>query len=153
MSLSPLGTGEAVQIGLVVPNIEAAVQAWSALLGVQPPDITLTDPVDLAETEYYGSPTPARAKLAFFPLGQVMLELIEPLGAPSTWQEQLDAHGPSLHHSAFEVQGMGERLKELESHGLSLVQRGEFTGGRYAYLDGVGRFGGILELLEFDNRD
>jgi catechol 2,3-dioxygenase-like lactoylglutathione lyase family enzyme len=152
MSLSTLGTGEAVQIGLVVPNIEAAVQAWSALLGVLPPDITLTDPVDLAETEYYGSPTPARAKLAFFPLGQVMLELIEPLGAPSTWQEQLDAHGPSLHHIAFEVQGMGERLEELEGHGLGLIQRGDFEGGKYAYLDGFQRFGAILELLEFDEK-
>jgi catechol 2,3-dioxygenase-like lactoylglutathione lyase family enzyme len=145
--------GTAMQIGLVVGDIEKAVRAWSDLLGVPAPEITITDPVELAETEYRGKPTPARAKLAFFSLGQVDLELIEPVGAPSTWQEQLDAHGPSLHHIAFEVKGMGERISELAGHGLNLVQRGEFTGGRYAYLDGVERFGGLLELLEFDRSE
>ena len=124
---------------------------YTAGLNVPTPNITVTDPVELAQTEYQGRPTPSRAKLAFFPLGQVTLELIEPLGAHSTWQEQLDAHGPSLHHIAFEVQGMAERLKDLASHGLSLVQRGEFSGGRYAYLDGLERFGAILELLEMES--
>jgi methylmalonyl-CoA/ethylmalonyl-CoA epimerase len=153
MSISQLGTGRAIQIGLVVRDIEAAVRAWSELLAAPTPEIILTDPVELAETEYRGQTTPARAKLAFFPLGQIELELIEPVGAPSTWQEQLDTHGPSLHHIAFEIKGMGERIEELAGHGLNLVQRGEFSGGRYAYLDGGERFGGILELLEFDNSD
>jgi hypothetical protein len=153
MSQSPLGTGTAMQIGLVVRNIEEAVQAWSNLLGVPVPEITITDPIELAKTEYHGSPTTARAKLVFFSLGQIELELIEPLSEPSTWQEQLDAHGQSLHHIAFEIQGMGDRLEELANHGLTLIQRGEFTGGRYAYLDGVERFGGILELLEFEKSE
>jgi hypothetical protein len=135
---------------LVVPNIEAAVQAWSVLLGVAAPEITITDPLELARTEYHGNLTPARAKLAFFSLGQIDLELIEPVEAPSTWQEQLETHGPSLHHIAFEIQEMAKRLVELQGHGLSLVQHGEFSGGRYAYLDGIARFGGILELLEFE---
>lgn len=150
MSLSPLGTGAAIQIGLVVPDIEAAVEAWSGLLNLPRPHVIVTDPVEIAKTEYQGRLTPARAKLAFFSLGQIELELIEPLGAPSTWQEQLDAHGPSLHHVAFEVQRMAERLEELAGHGLSLVQRGEFTGGCYAYLEGLESFGAILELLEFE---
>jgi hypothetical protein len=150
MSPSPLGAGTAVQIGLVVGDIEAAVRAWSQLLAVPPPEIILTDPVELARTEYRGQPTPARARLAFFPLGQVRLELIEPLGEPSTWREQLQAHGPSLHHIAFEVEGMAGRLAALSGHGLDLIQRGEYEGGRYAYLDGLERFGAVLELLEND---
>src|SRR4028119_1872058 len=67
----------------------------------------------VTHTEAAGRPTPARAKLAFLPLGQVTLELIEPLGEPSTWHDQLQAHGNSLHHIAFQVEGMSDRVEAL----------------------------------------
>jgi 4-hydroxyphenylpyruvate dioxygenase-like putative hemolysin len=88
--------------------------------------------------------------LAFFRFGNIRVELIEPLGGPSTWQEQLDQHGASLHHIAFETQGMQEKQAELAGQGISLIQRGEYKGGRYAYLDALGPLGAILELLEND---
>jgi methylmalonyl-CoA/ethylmalonyl-CoA epimerase len=150
MSSSPLGNRKATQIGVIVKDIEAAVQAWARLLGVEPPAIILTDSVDQAHTRYQGKPTPARAKLAFFDLGQVALELIEPVGSPSTWNDQLAAHGSSLHHIAFEIKGMDEQIHGLQKNGLRLVQRGDYTGGRYAYVDGQEDFGAVIELLEND---
>ena len=45
---------------------------------------------------------------------------------------------------------MAERVAFLEGKGLSLVQRGEYPGGRYAYVDGSAQLGAILELLEND---
>jgi hypothetical protein len=72
-------------------------------------------------------------------------------GGPSTWRDHLERrHGDSLHHIAFRIQGMGEKVAWLEGHGIQLIQKGEYTGGRYAYLDGAGRLGAILELLEND---
>lgn len=150
MTSSPLSTNVVMQVGLVVRHIEDAAQAWSALLGVPAPDIIVTDPVERAETEYQGQSTPARAKLAFLNLGQVVLELIEPMGEPSTWNDQLQAHGPSLHHIAFEIRGMSDCLDALAAHGMPLIQRGEYEGGRYAYVDGTERFGTVVELLEND---
>lgn len=151
MTASPLGTNTVMQVGVIVGNIDDAVQAWSALLGVTAPEIMITDSVDLAHTEYQGQSTPARAKLAFFDLGQVSLELIEPIGEPSTWRDQLDlAGGSSLHHIAFEIKGMQEQINALGDHGFSLIQKGDYEGGRYAYLDGRERFGAIIELLEND---
>lgn len=150
MSTTPLGTSTVMQIGIVVGNIEAAAEAWSRLLGLPKPDIIVSDPVELTHAQYRGQPTPAFAKLAFFALGQVSLELIEPVGEPSTWYDQLLRHGPSLHHIAFEVKGMAERLALLASHGLPLIQRGEYQGGRYAYLDGQEQYGAVVELLEND---
>ncbi len=150
MTTSPLGTNTITQIGLVVGNIEEAVQAWSALLGIPAPEILITDTVEIAHTEYRRQSSPARAKLAFFHLGQVDLELIEPIGEPSTWHDQLEAHGPSLHHIAFQVKGMADRLEALAAHDLPLLQRGDYTGGRYAYLDSSKQYGLIVELLEND---
>ncbi|GAB4427843.1 MAG: VOC family protein [Chloroflexi bacterium OHK40] len=150
MSVQGIGTTTVAQVGLIVRDIEARARAWADVLGVPVPPIIVTAPVETARTEYAGASTPARAKLAFFHLGQVDLELIEPIGGPSTWQEQLDRHGESLHHIAFRVQGLGERLAYLDARGVPLIQRGEYTGGRYAYVDGGSTLGAILELLEND---
>lgn len=152
MEQQGLGTVTVTQVAIVVRDIEARARAWADVLGLPVPEIIVTDPVEVARTEYEGAPTPARARLAFFHLGQVDLELIEPLGGPSTWQDQLDRHGEGLHHIAFQIQGMPERLAYLDAKGAPLVQRGEYTGGRYAYVDGAPRLGAILELLENDRR-
>jgi methylmalonyl-CoA/ethylmalonyl-CoA epimerase len=145
-----LGTTTVTQVAIVVNNIEEKAQAWAQVLGVPVPPVQLTDTVDKAHTEYNGEPSTARAKLAFFNLGQVSLELIEPVGEPSTWADQLNEHGESLHHIAFNVKGMGQALAFLDGQGVKLVQRGDYTGGRYAYADGVERLGATLELLEND---
>jgi methylmalonyl-CoA/ethylmalonyl-CoA epimerase len=150
MTEQGLGTVTVTQVGIIVRDIEAKARAWAEVLGLPVPEIMLTDPYERAQTEYKGNPSNARAKLAFFHLGQVDLELIEPLGKPSTWQDQLDTHGDSLHHIAFEIKGMPETVALLEAKGLPLVQRGEYPGGRYAYMDGNAQLGAILELLEND---
>jgi methylmalonyl-CoA/ethylmalonyl-CoA epimerase len=150
MTKPALGTGSITQVGLIVRDIEATARAWSEILGLPIPEIQITDPVEATQAEYRGHATGARAKLAFFHLGPVDLELIEPVGGPSAWKDHLDQHGDSLHHIAFEVPGMKQTLAFLDSQGLPLVQRGEYTGGRYAYVDGSAQLGCVLELLEND---
>lgn len=150
MTDQTLGTTTVTQVGLIVKDIETKARAWADVLGLPVPQIHITDTVDLTQAEYRGESTPARAKLAFFHLGQVDLELIEPIDGPSTWKDQLDQHGDSLHHIAFVIKGMKEKVAYLDSKGIPLVQRGEYTGGRYAYVDGAAQLGAILELLEND---
>ena len=150
MAEQPLGTTPVTQIGIIVRDIEARAQAWADMLGLPVPEIIVTDALDKAKTEYRGLPSTAQAKLAFFHLGQVDLELIEPIGEPSTWKDQLDSHGDSLHHIAFQIKGMRDKLAYLDANGAPLIQRGEYTGGRYAYVDAVAQLGTIVELLEND---
>jgi methylmalonyl-CoA/ethylmalonyl-CoA epimerase len=73
-------------------------------------------------------------------------------GKPSTWREFLDRNGEGVHYIAFVVSGMRERTEKLESMGFPLVQKGESTGGRYAYFDTAAGLKTILELLENDAR-
>lgn len=119
-------------------------------LGPPLPEVIITQRVAKAQTGYAGERTPARAKLAFFGTGQVRVELIEPVDGPSTWDDHLDRHGQNLHHSAFQIQGMGEKVAPLGEQGVPLVQKGEFPGGRYACLDDASSLGTIIELLESD---
>ena len=150
MAEQRLGSTTITQVGIIVRDIEAKARAWAGVLGLPVPEIMVADSYERAQTEYKGKPSEAGAKLTFFQLGQVSLELIEPVGQPSTWRDQLEEHGDSLHHIAFEIEGMPERVTYLAANGIPLVQRGEFPGGRYAYLDGIAQLGAILELLEID---
>ncbi len=142
------GQGNVVQIGVVVKDIEKASTAYAGFLGVPRPKWSWTDAEDKAHTQYKGKPSPARAKLAFIQLKNITLELIEPDGNPSTWREFLDTRGEGVHHIAFEVKGMDKQIALLAGKGMPLVQKGDYEGGRYAYIDGAAGLGLIIELLE-----
>jgi methylmalonyl-CoA/ethylmalonyl-CoA epimerase len=141
------GKGQITQIGLVVSNIEEASKKWAAILGFDKiPEPIITDEYEKANTQFEGKPTEARAKLAFFQLENVTIELIEPVGKKSTWYKQLKKHGEGIHHIAFGVDGMEKNIAYLENKGGKLVQKGDFTGGSYSYVD-MPNVGVIFELL------
>ncbi|MCL6632878.1 MAG: VOC family protein [Alicyclobacillus herbarius] len=145
-----LGTQVITQIGIIVRDIEATAKAYAEFFGVETPAWQLTDGPDKAHTAYQGRPTEARAKLAFFHMGSVDIELIEPVGGPSTWQEFLDTHGEGVHHIAFVIKDMQGKLERLRTLGFPLLQRGDYEGGRYAYVDASHALKLIIELLEND---
>ena len=151
MAENLLGTAFVAQVGIIVRDIEAKARAWADLFGMPVPEIRITDGYEVSQARYGGEPTTARAKLAFFHLENIDIELIEPVGEPSTWKDQLNEHGESLHHLAFRVgtvDEMMEKLPKFEAAGLKMVQRGDWApNGRYVYLDGIDRLGAILELL------
>ncbi len=141
----------ATQIGIVVRDIEQSSRAWAEVFGVPVPSWRWTD-AEKAHAQYRGAPTKARAKLAFMRFGSVDIELIEPDQEPSTWREALERGGESVHHIAFVIDGMREHVVRLEAAGFPLAQKGEYTGGRYAYIDTVKALATTLELLENDRK-
>jgi methylmalonyl-CoA/ethylmalonyl-CoA epimerase len=154
MTATGLGTHMVCQIGLIVQDIEKSAQAYSEIFGLPKPDVRITDTVDVAKTAYRGASTTARAKLAFFDMGQVSLELIEPVGGPSTWQEFLDEKGEGVHHIAFRIKGTEQVVAYLEGKGIDVVQQGYYTGGMYTYVDSTSPLSVVLELLEnFDTTE
>lgn len=152
MATPLLGTEVVTQIGLLVDDIEVSRKKFAAFFGVEPPEVQMTGTLEEAETAYLGEPSQARAKLAFFHVGpNVDIELIEPDRDPnSTWRHDLDANGEGFHHIAFVVKDMKARIAALEKAGMPLLQKGEYTGGRYAYHDATADLKMVLELLEND---
>jgi methylmalonyl-CoA/ethylmalonyl-CoA epimerase len=135
------------QVALVVPDIEAAARAWAEALGLPVPEWHPTDPDEGPGTRYRDRLTHAKAKLAFFQLGPVSIELIEPVGGPSTWKDALGA-GPVFHHVAFHVRDVAATAARLAGQGMETSQTGYFPGGRYVYVDSQGKLGVTLELLQ-----
>ena len=147
-----LGTDLLCQVGILVNDIEKSKKDWAQFLGVEPPEAQLTGDIKEAETKYMGQPSEARCKLAFFHVGpNVDIELIEPDKNPaSTWRHDLDKNGEGFHHIAFVVKGMKEKIEICGKQGFKLLQTGEYTGGRYAYIDANEKLKLVLELLEND---
>ena len=146
-----LGTTTVIQIGFVVKDIEATKKKFAQFFGMEPPATIPCGDYEKTKTTYMGQPAPkANALLAFFDLGNIQLELIQPNGEKSTWQDHLDKHGEGFHHIAFQVKGTDEKIKACENFGMKCLQRGKYGngGGEYVYLDALGDLKCLVELLE-----
>lgn len=151
MEKNILGTNTVVQVGILVNDIEKSSQDFADFLGMEKPSWILTDGYDKTQAEYLGKPAECRAKLAFFNVGATLtIELIEPDNAPSTWRHDLDKYGEGIHHLAFVIKGMKEKIEICQRNGMPLLQKGEYTGGRYAYIDAKDTLKTVIELLEND---
>ncbi len=141
-----------VQVALVTRNIEASAKHWAALLGVELPKITTSRPGNEVHVMYQGKPSNARAKLAFLRAGQVQVELIQPLGGDSAWQQFLDEHGEGVHHIAFNVQNLGQAESEMKGLGYDAIHSGRWDSdnGDYVYFDTTKALGLVVELLHAD---
>jgi methylmalonyl-CoA/ethylmalonyl-CoA epimerase len=148
MNKNAVGSNTITQIGLVVKDIEKSLDAYCEVFGIARPSVIITDDFDFAQTRYRGLPSKARAKLAFLDMGQVQIELIQPDGQPSTWQEALDSNGESVHHIAFQIKNTAAVVKDLANHEIQIVQQGQYKGGMYTYVDSTDKLGVVLELLE-----
>jgi methylmalonyl-CoA/ethylmalonyl-CoA epimerase len=135
------------QIGIIVKDIEEARTVWAELLGLEEPPIVETESWESTRMTFRGKPSEGRAKLAFFHLENIAIELIQPVGGPSTWQDFLERFGDGIHHIAFNVENLEETLEKAESMGMGIEQRGEYEGGCYIYADSKSKLGGVVEIL------
>jgi catechol 2,3-dioxygenase-like lactoylglutathione lyase family enzyme len=147
-----LGTNVLTQVALVVRDIEKTKKKFAEFFGVPVPNTVDGGKYEVTGTVVYGKPAPdANCLMAFFSVGPgVQLEIIQPNGVESCWQDFLDQHGEGLHHIAFGVKNMDEKIKACEDFGLNCVQRGKYGSGtgEYAYLDGQKDLKCFIELLE-----
>ena len=152
MILPVLGNYLVTQIALVVRDIETTKKKFAEFFGVNPPAHVEAGDFATTQTSYMGNPAPkAGCKLAFFSLGpNVTLELIEPNGEQSTWQDHLDKHGEGMHHIAFGVSDMDGKVQACEGLGMICTQRGKYRdgSGEYAYIDATKDLKCFIELLE-----
>lgn len=141
-----LGNRKLAQVAVVVRDIESAIGRYSGLLGVARPEVIVTEAGGAVGMTAYGAASEGRAKLAFFDLGGVQLELIEPLEGDSTWRRVLEERGEGLHHIAFWQDDYVGTQEELRAAGFAEVQRGDMGDGQYGYF--LGEDGVMVEILQ-----
>lgn len=147
-----IDTNVLTQVGFIVRDIEASKKVFAEFFGVPVPPHFDGGKFEVTGTTVDGEPAPdANCLMAFFDAGPgTQIELIQPNGVKSTWQDHLDKYGEGIHHIAFNVKGMDEKIVKLEGAGMKLLQRGKYgnAAGQYAYMDATSSMKCIIELLE-----
>ena len=137
------------QVAIVCRDIEATSKRWAAVLGIDSPQIRSTKPGREVNMMFQGRPSNSQAKLAFIKLGQVTLELIQPVGSDTSWQQFLDANGEGVQHIAFQVADVDKTVRAFADDGMPVLHQGRYDdgSGTYTYVDSAKRLGVTLELL------
>src|SRR6478735_1479169 len=140
------------QIALVVADLEVAVRAYADALGIGPWNVYTIGAPAMTGMTYRGEPADFVIRHALAFSGEVMLELVQPIGGPSIWQEYLDARGPSLHHIAFYVDDFDEAAATMAARGWVPVQAGLGFGrsrdGAFTYVEHPTAAGIIVEVVK-----
>jgi len=133
-----------IQVGVVVKDLDKAVERLS-FLGIGPFTPMLLPPE--AEQQFRGKPLDAKFKISGATLGEIVLELIQPVEGESPHREFLDSKGEGIQHIAFAVDDLDREVAKLTKQGVSVLLSANLRDVRVAYLDlGVG--GLIFELIQ-----
>ena len=137
-----------VQIGIVVADRDQTTRLLTSLFGIGP--FRLVEWPDRAESKYYyrGAEEHIRIRQAFVQLGDVEVELIQPLEGRSGYSDFLDQTGGGIHHVLFEVSDIDPVIQELAKSGVTVLQSGTGLrpGTRWVLLDTREMLGFYVEL-------
>jgi methylmalonyl-CoA/ethylmalonyl-CoA epimerase len=154
MTYNDPGLKKVIQVAIVVKDIEASSRKWADLLGMPVPEIKTTRPGHEVKEIYRGKPSEGQVKLTFFDLGQVVLELLQPISEGTSWKEYLDKKGEGVQHLGFQVTDLAKTSTALEKAGYPVLHQGRYDGddGTYVYHETLEDLGVVIELLHSDQK-
>ena len=136
--------GPIYQMAFVVPDLGAAIAAWTADRLAGP--FYRFDHFAFEPAELQGSPPPVDISIALGHSGALNIELIELHGAPSDL-----FGGAGLHHIARRADDVDTACARLAAAGAPSLLRARFAGGvDMAYVDTRSTLGCITELIARD---
>jgi catechol 2,3-dioxygenase-like lactoylglutathione lyase family enzyme len=135
------------QIGMVVQDMDKAVQYYSEWFGVGPWRVVTPEIVDRT---YRGKPAEYRLQLAFAEQGNLQWELIKVLQGPTIYEEDLGKDGEGLHHVRCRVDNLDDRVETFKKLGIEVIFSGRRTDVRskFAYIDTRSIAGLTIELTQ-----
>ena len=133
------------QVGVVVRDVEKTIKRLTAL-GIGPFQQMVLPPE--REEWFRGKRMYADFKIYGAMIGDIQIELIQPLSGDSPHKEFLATKGEGIQHVMFAVDDFDKEVARLTKKGATELLRAKFPGGRgVAYLDlGVGNI--IFELVQ-----
>lgn len=137
-----------IQVGIVVKDLDKAVKQYYEIYEAGPWDIYTYGPPEMKKGTYRGKPSDWSALIAFTWLGDRQLEIIQPLQGPNIYYEFLEKKGEGLHHIKEWVEDPQATIEEYRKKGISVIQSGEFDGGKFYYLDTEPYLGISLEIVK-----
>jgi methylmalonyl-CoA/ethylmalonyl-CoA epimerase len=129
-------------IGIAVNSLSDAIPFYEKVLGLK--CYTIEEVTD------------QKVKTAFFMVGQTKIELLESTDPEGPIGKFIEKRGEGIHHIAYAVENIEDRLKEAEAAGVRLIDAAPRQGAEgmsIAFLHPKSTFGVLTELCEDKNRN
>ena len=140
--------GEIIQIGIIVRDLQKAVENYWAIFGIGPWQVVRMEPPILTDVTIRGKPVEASMLAAIAQNGNIQLELIQPIEGPSIWKEFLEERGEGLHHVQPLVQDIKASLIAFKEMGVDVLMIGKIANSIFYYMDTEPLLGIILEFID-----
>jgi len=127
-------------VAIVVEDIDAALDFWQQTFGLR------LDHVEEVPSQ--------KSKVAFLPLGESEIELVQPTTTDSGLANFLEKRGEGMHHICIEVEDIDAALAELKSKGVRLINEvpEELPGRKMAFIHPKAANGVLMELYQLTGR-
>ena len=124
-------------IAIVVPDVAEAAAFYRDALGL--------------EVQHIEEVAGQGVKVAFLPVGESEIELVEPTSDASGVAKFLSKNGPGMHHLCLEVDDLDATLASLKAKGVGLINEQPALGAggkRIAFIHPRSTSGVLIELVE-----
>jgi methylmalonyl-CoA/ethylmalonyl-CoA epimerase len=124
-------------VGVVVSNLDEALDLYVNTLGFTKSEIMTAEKGDKFRT-------------VMVSLGQVTLELIEPVDPKGAMQRFLDARGEGIHHISLRVDDIREEVNTLGAKGIKVLSKEpeQVEGDLVTFVHPKSTRGVLMELLQ-----
>jgi len=103
-------------------------------------------PLEMTHTEDYQG-----MRIAFIPVGDSSIELLQDVSGTSAIRKYLDKNGEGIHHIAFEVDDIHQAVAELKEKGVRLIDERPREGAHgmsIAFMHPKATHGILMELVQ-----
>jgi methylmalonyl-CoA/ethylmalonyl-CoA epimerase len=128
-------------IGIAVKSIEESLPFYENVLGLK------CYAVEEVKDQ--------KVKTAFFKIGDAKIELLEATDPESAIAKFIEKRGEGIHHIAYAVEGLEEKLKLIEEKGIQLIDKKPRKGAEQlniAFLHPKSTGSVLTELCENPNK-
>jgi methylmalonyl-CoA/ethylmalonyl-CoA epimerase len=124
-------------IAILVEDMDHSLEFWHTILGIKPSQVT-----DVPQEA---------ARIAFLPVGDSEIELVQPTTTDSGLSRYLEKRGPGMHHLCLEVTDLRRILAQLKAGGVQLINEEpkiNQDGRLYAFIHPKSANGVLVELYQ-----
>ncbi len=122
-------------LGVAVQDLETAMKFFTDSL-----------PLEVTHTEDFNG-----MKIAFIPIGDSSVELLQDVSGASAIKKFVDKNGEGIHHIAYEVDDINEAIAELKAKGIKLIDETPRQGAHgmsVAFMHPKATHGILMELCQ-----
>ncbi len=127
-------------LGVAVSDLDSAMKFFTEGL-----------PLEVTHTEEYQG-----MKIAFIPIGDSSVELLQDVSGSSAIKKFLDKNGEGIHHIAYEVDDINQAISELKAKGIKLIDEKPRQGAHgmsVAFMHPKATHGILMELCQTSSDD